>query len=215
MAFRNRIRCFICDVAGQPRVMKKLDEDNNENKRQIAIRFRQDLRRPIEELRNESRLCMTCFRLVESEIDMQDDPTCIRLNVLKQSDMRTCLICNANNNVHRLSPAARAQVFIIGYQLQCFLTNLQKVSKAHESDFINQNNLSDEDFKLLSSMTKEQFRELLQYCDPVPEPKGNRYVYEKDLLAFLCKLRQGLCDDFLRVILIIKAGKPLAWPSPQ
>ena len=86
------------------------------------------------------------------------------------------------------------------FPYKCFLTNLQKVSKAHESDFINQNNLSDEDFKLLSSMTKEQFRELLQYCDPVPEPNGHRYVYEKDLLAFLCKLRQGLCDDFLRVL---------------
>ncbi|EGI65266.1 hypothetical protein G5I_06265 [Acromyrmex echinatior] len=49
-------------------------------------------------------------------------------------------------------------------------------------------------------MTKEQFRELLQYCDPIPEPNGHRYVYEKDLLAFLCKLRQGLCDDFLRVL---------------
>lgn len=49
-------------------------------------------------------------------------------------------------------------------------------------------------------MTKEQFRELLQYCDPVPEPNGHRYVYEKDLLAFLCKLRQDLCDDFLRVL---------------
>ncbi|EGI66282.1 hypothetical protein G5I_05245 [Acromyrmex echinatior] len=195
MAFRNRIHCFTCDVAGQPRVMKKLDGDNNENKRQIAIRFRQDLRRPIEELRNESRLCMTCFRLFESEIDMQDDPICIRLNVLKQSDMITCLICNANNNVHRLSPVAR--VFI---SVNVYIPDEVRSCPHHlaENDFLLQALLPD--FKLLSSMTKEQFRELLQYCDPVPEPNGHRYVYEKDLLAFLCKLRQGLCDDFLRVL---------------
>ena len=224
MANRN-LRCFICDVRGQPRVMKKLDGNENENKRQVAVRFRQDLRMPFEEIRNESRLCATCFRLVVSEIEMEDDRTCVRLNVLKQSDGRSCLICNAYDNVHKLTAAARAKVFLkinvfipdtvrcclhhltengfildalfrglrylnrvyrlTGEQLQSFLSNLRDVSISNEAQLVCQDKLSDDDFKLFTSLTKQQFREMLDYCDPVPIQDGNRYVREKDLLVFL------------------------------
>ena len=46
-------------------------------------------------------------------------------------------------------------------------------------------------------MTRDQFREMYTYCDPVPEPGGKvRYVKKKNLLTFVCKLRHNLSDDF-------------------
>lgn len=60
--------------------------------------------------------------------------------------------------------------------------------------------MSSDEFKLISPVTKEQFQEMLRFCDPVPVQNDHRYVREKDSLAFLCKLRQGLCDDFFKVI---------------
>lgn len=240
MAFRNNIRCFLCDFAGTPRVMKKLDGLDNNIKQQIAARFRQNLRMPFQVVGNDSRLCINCYRLVTSEIEMQNDPTCIQLNVLKQTDNKTCLICNENNILHKLSSSARAEVFMIaniyigntarccqhhltddghlikallpglqylnrfykltGHELQNFLSKLREVSTEKGSLIISPNKLSDIDFKLCTSVTKQNFQELLNYCDSLVVPLGRRYVHEKDLLAFLCKLRQGLSDDFLKVI---------------
>ncbi|KAL3270144.1 hypothetical protein HHI36_009202, partial [Cryptolaemus montrouzieri] len=43
---------------------------------------------------------------------------------------------------------------------------------------------------------------MLTFCDPVTldGERGHIYVNEKDLLTFLCKLGQGLSDDFLEII---------------
>ncbi|KYN19756.1 hypothetical protein ALC57_07909 [Trachymyrmex cornetzi] len=57
-----------------------------------------------------------------------------------------------------------------------------------------------EDFGCFSPVTKEQFQDLFTYCDRVPCENGYRYVSKKDLLMFLCKLRQGLSDEFLKAI---------------
>ena len=61
--------------------------------------------------------------------------------------------------------------------------------------------LPDEDFKVLTSMTKENFHDILAQCkdgDPVPGEKHK--MNSRDLLLFLVKLRQGLSDQFLKVL---------------
>jgi len=48
-------------------------------------------------------------------------------------------------------------------------------------------------------LNKEQFEDLLPFCDPVLDT-GVRNISKRDLMTFLCKLRQELSDEFLRVI---------------
>lgn len=55
MVFGN-LNCFIYDYADVLRVMKRFNRKENEHKRQIAARYRQDLRMLFEEIRDESRL---------------------------------------------------------------------------------------------------------------------------------------------------------------
>ena len=40
----------------------------------------------------------------------------------------------------------------------------------------------------------------MTYCDPIPVEGDHRIVHKKDVLAFLCKLRQGCSDEFLKII---------------
>uniref|UniRef100_A0ABD2W2Z6 SWIM-type domain-containing protein n=1 Tax=Trichogramma kaykai TaxID=54128 RepID=A0ABD2W2Z6_9HYME len=56
--------------------------------------------------------------------------------------------------------------------------------------------LSDEEVYNLTSLTKEQFNVLYTYCDRVP----TRSITRRDLLLFLCKMRQGVSDEFLTTI---------------
>lgn len=222
--------------------MKRLSADNLDRKRKLALGFRRDLRLPLQEIEPESRFCFNCFQLINSQIQLLDDPTCIRLNVLRQSYRINCFICNEEENMPRLSLDARVRVFVnmnifipeaarcclhhlcdngyllealyptllyinrlyhlSGKQLQSFLGSIQTAARAklERTNLTNLNSLLDEEFKLISPVTKQQFQELLTYCDPVPVANGNRYVHEKDLLTFLCKLRKGLSDDFLKLI---------------
>jgi len=36
--------------------------------------------------------------------------------------------------------------------------------------------LSDNEFEYLTSLTKAQFNELYEYCDPIPVQGGSRYI---------------------------------------
>ncbi|KYN12400.1 hypothetical protein ALC57_15429, partial [Trachymyrmex cornetzi] len=85
-----------------------------------------------------------------------------------------------------------------GNELQDVLRELRNVANnASNSRYDNENNFTDEEFYSLSPITKEQFRDLFSYCDPVVQQNGLLYVSKKHLLTFLCKMRQGLSDDFL------------------
>jgi len=53
------------------------------------------------------------------------------------------------------------------------------------------------EFNVISPINKQQIAELFTYCDPVPYRDRYRQICKKDLLCFLCKFRQGLCDDLL------------------
>lgn len=89
------------------------------------------------------------------------------------------------------------QCVIQGPYLQIFLQELREVS-LDKRRFSDANDLSDEEVHTLTSLSKDQFNELYTYCDRVPPE--NRIVSRKDLLTFLCKLRQGLSDEFLTVL---------------
>ncbi|KMQ84797.1 vacuolar protein sorting-associated protein 13c [Lasius niger] len=87
---------------------------------------------------------------------------------------------------------------IKGPQLQIFLQQLRNVAN-NQNKFENETSFSEDEFKSISPINKDQFLELFRYCDRVPCTGGYRYIQIKDLLTFLCKLRQELSDDFLRI----------------
>ncbi|KAL3273389.1 hypothetical protein HHI36_014836, partial [Cryptolaemus montrouzieri] len=59
---------------------------------------------------------------------------------------------------------------------------------------------SADDLQTMISFTKPQFEELFTYTDPVEDETFLRYVKRKDLILFLCKLRQGLSDFSSKLI---------------
>lgn len=87
---------------------------------------------------------------------------------------------------------------IDGQEMLSFLNRIREMcSRKH---YLNKNDLSDDEFNCIAPISKQQFGELLAYCDPVEQHGNLRYISEKDLLTFLCEMRQGLSDDFFKVI---------------
>lgn len=231
--------CYICDRGFHGRQLVRINGDENMIKRQIAIMRRDALLHPPLELDEESRLCANCNRSILQEIQLlNEDPTCLKLNVLSQTTNSTCVICNARNNLHRLSIECRVHVFIEtdiyiptnvrscqhhldenGLFLRVLLRGLRSINRPRKVDgqemlaFLNQLkivcctkaksldvNLTEEEFKCIAPITKEQFEELFLYCDPVMHYGTLKNISRKNLLTFLCKMKQGLSDDFLKVI---------------
>lgn len=240
MAFRNLFICFVCDGRFQARQMRRIDGSDNVAKKDIAI-FRRDMAgRPALEVTDLTRLCVNCNRSIRDEIELlEQDPTCMRINVLTQTRSASCLICNQEHDVQRLSLQARVNIFITsdiyipsntrscpnhldgkgfllrvlhagltfinrpyiikGKELQMFIQELRKnvVTASHYED---EEDFDEEDFKIMTSLTKAQFRNLFTFCDPLYKQGVNSYVTKKDLLTFLTKMRQGICDDVLKII---------------
>ena len=231
---------YVCNRRFNLRQLAFVNGDANINKRQIAITRRDELNHPPLGLDENWRLCLNCKWSINNEIDLINaDPTCLRLNVLTQRASQTCIICNAQNDIQRLSIQCRIQVFIKrniyvpdnvsscphhldangfffnilllglqsinrpcvirGQQLQVFLEEMRNIALNRRIG-IDCNNLTDEEFECVSPINKQQYEELLTYCDPVLQNGKLRYVKRKDLLVFLCKMRQGLSDDFLKLI---------------
>lgn len=88
---------------------------------------------------------------------------------------------------------------IKGQQLQVFLEALRNIAN-NNNRYGNENSFTEDEFKCIAPITKQQFQELYTYCDPIFQERGIRNVTKKDLLIFLCKLRQGLSDEFLKVL---------------
>lgn len=90
-------------------------------------------------------------------------------------------------------------IIVPGRDLQRFFRKLREIILDpwnHSSQ-----RFSEEEFLTLTSLTEDQFNTLHEFCVPVPRnDAGFRYVSRKDLLCFLCKIRQGVSDEFLRVI---------------
>ena len=113
MAFRVRLNCFICNNLSNPQIMSRMGGENNALKRELAINRRDQAGRPAMEITNETRICNTCnFSICQEIRILENDPTCIRLNVLTQTSSHTCLICNAPQNIHRLTLRCRIDIFV-------------------------------------------------------------------------------------------------------
>ncbi|XP_051176697.1 uncharacterized protein LOC127291551 [Leptopilina boulardi] len=223
--------------------MVRIFGDENEQKRQIAILRRESLNHLPEEVQAESRVCFNCNISIDTEIRMlEEDPNCLRLNVVKLRRINVCIFCNNVQNLTRLSTECRIKVFVLkrifmpesvrccdlhldengfiprllmnglqfvnrpyrldGRQVQEILEHLCDSSSYNGHDFNDEESFSKEEFKSFSPITREQFHHLYtNYIVPVPEPgrNTNRNVSKKHLLTFLCKLRQNLSDDFLKV----------------
>ncbi|EZA56076.1 hypothetical protein X777_03921 [Ooceraea biroi] len=200
MAFRNLLRCYVYDKRFAPRLMTRIDGDENADKCEIAIRRRDGFHRPPLDVTHLTRICSNYNQSIRNEIAaIEQDPTCLQLNVLTQTRNSTCLICNATNDIHRISVECKANVFIVQ---NIYIPENVKSCRRHLDDrgFILQPFLDDDEFECFCPITKVQFRELFAYCDRIPCQGGYRYVSKKDLLTFLCKMRQGLSDDFLKVM---------------
>ena len=123
MAFQNRRRCYVCDVLFPPRLTCHLEGEKNMLIRDIAVSRRDDLQRPPLIITPLTRLCKNCMRGIRQEINLlENDPLCVRLNVLTQTSSNDCLICNGVNNIHRLT--LKCRVDVIGKKIFTFLSIL-------------------------------------------------------------------------------------------
>lgn len=237
------IPCYICPAQSRAQLMVRLFGENNADKRDIAVRRRGNQGRDPLEIEAQSRICNRCNASIVEEIRiLENDPECLRLNVLTQTANHTCLICNEPNG-HRLTLESRTDIFLKrniyvpvgtrccinhldgeGIMLDIFLEGLRyfdrpiilpgpdmqsflqclreqavnNVKKRYE----NETHFNDDEFTALSPISKQEFNDLFTYCERVPVHNTNyyRYVSKKDLLCFLCKLRQGISDEFLNVV---------------
>ncbi|KYM96864.1 hypothetical protein ALC62_12474 [Cyphomyrmex costatus] len=198
MVFR-KLRCYVCDGRFAPRLMTRIDGDDNAAKREIAINRRDGFQRPALEVTDLTKICTNCNQSIRNEIvAIEEDPACLRLNVLTQTRNSTCLICDrTDKNV--LSIECKANVFI---SHNIFIPQNTKSCQHHLNveGMLLGPLVQDSEFQCLCPINKQQFAELFTFCDTVPCTGGYRYVHKKDLLMFLCKMRQGLSDEFLRII---------------
>ena len=84
-----------------------------------------------------------------------------------------------------------------GSEMISYFEVMRKIihEKSGKRDFSKVNEYTDEEFEIVSPLTKLQFYDLLHYCEP-GEYNGNiRYIFEKYLITFLFKLRLGVSDD--------------------
>lgn len=238
----NRNVCYTCNQRMNIRNMVRIINDDNNNAKNEIIQTRREafglLPAPIRQI---SRICLNCNRTIVDELrNVENDPTCLRLNVLRQTLNTTCVLCNNNENLTRLSIKCRVHIFITvniyvpesvrvcqhhldendhifrqflpglefvnrpykikGGQLALFLQELRVTSKQEKWQFCDIDSFSDDEFKSISPITKNQFRDLYRYCDNIFSQNQRRFVSEKDLLTFLCKIKQGLSDHFLKAI---------------
>lgn len=208
MAFRIRWLCFICNQPFRPALLVRIDGDENIAKSEIAIRRREEFELPPLHIDDSTRLCINCNRSVTDEIFLiENNPDAIRLNVLTQTASRSCVICNAVNNVYTVSTQCRVNVFVSlnifvpagvktcqhhlddrgfflrplmlgfryinrpyvlgGRQLEMFLQELRQVSE-NTIKYDHEENFTDADFEVMFPLTKVQFRDIFNHCDPVP-----------------------------------------------
>lgn len=86
---------------------------------------------------------------------------------------------------------------VTGEELARILQALEEYIRLDQPDVIDIDSLSNDDFKLVSPITKEPFGHLVNSCH---DGGRTRNVERKDLLMFLWNLGQGLSDSFRKLI---------------
>jgi len=111
---RNLSSCFICDSTLIPRAMVKLKiHEDNTIKREIAIDKQREAGKPAIEIVDEILICNNCnISICQVLRTLENNPSCVRLNILSQTSFNTCLICNAPYGVRRLSLKCRIDIFV-------------------------------------------------------------------------------------------------------
>ncbi|KAJ8685550.1 hypothetical protein QAD02_021343 [Eretmocerus hayati] len=129
MAFRNLLTCFICEGRFPPQNMSRIDGDQNAHECEIAINWREGFDRPALKITPLTRICFVCNRSILQEIrTVQENPMCVRLNVLARTRTSSCFICNAQDNIHRLFVECKANVFS---QRDIFIPHNVRSCRAH------------------------------------------------------------------------------------
>lgn len=188
---------------------------NNESR--VCINCDRMLNRELEELRREpdcvvlnvlrqrsSHTCMIC-NSPENRPRLNLNARAsifIELNIYVPASSRCCLghLTPSGLLLAELNPmlmSVKRRYKLAGAELSSFLQRLRKQKKKNDIDI---DSISEEDFKIISPVTKQQFQDLFQYCVPVHNDGQMRYVSEKKLFMFLIKMHQGLSDDFLKVL---------------
>lgn len=93
--------------------MARIYGDDNNAKRVIAIARRERFIRTALSVTDLTRICINCNQSIMNEIlELEQNPHCLRLNVLTQTANHSCLICNCVDNIHRLSLDCRIHVLL-------------------------------------------------------------------------------------------------------
>lgn len=131
MAFCQRTFCFVCNVEATPRSMDFLNGEEKEHKREIAIRFRENLRRPAAQFIDTSRICFSCLTIITREEELENDPACTKLKMLHYFANNSCFVCQRNRNLTKLSKKARVDIFL---QTDIFVTSYVRSCPEHLDD---------------------------------------------------------------------------------
>lgn len=236
-----RVRCYVCNDLTPPRTMRLIHNFNNNQKTEIALRYRQELNHPALDINNLSRVCINCDNLITQDLQALQNPESLRLKIIKQRSTDTCMVCNImQNGLQHLSVQARVQVYIDtniyipsrsqtcpqhlddsgfllkifyntfqflnrpivlgGIEISSFLSTLRLSAVEYQKKSIHRESVTDENFVYLTSLTKAQFNDLYNYCDPAFIGNQLRYISKDSLFIFLIKMRHGLSDDLLKIL---------------
>ncbi|KAJ8671059.1 hypothetical protein QAD02_002318 [Eretmocerus hayati] len=180
MAFRNLLTCFIYEGRFPLQNMSRIDGDQNVHECEIAINRREGFDRPALGITSLTRLCFVRNRCILQEIrTVQENPLCVRLNVLARKRTSSCFICDARDNIHRISVeygsilkplsdgigSINQPCIILGPYLTSFLEGLRTVSRKREA-FHDPLNLDDNEFVCSNSLKKTSSKTSLRFVIP-------------------------------------------------
>ncbi|GLV46425.1 hypothetical protein CBL_20765 [Carabus blaptoides fortunei] len=173
------LQCYVGERAFNARQLVRLIGDDNILKRHMAISKRDDLGRQGLALNDEKRNIYVSPNVRSCEHHLDEDGLYIPI------------LLPGLQFINR-------PLRIDGQEIATFLEHLRV--RANKPVGLHIAKLSDEEFKCIAPITKDQFEELHVYCDSVIHNGKRRYTSKKNLLTFLCKMRQGLSDEFLKDI---------------
>lgn len=93
--------------------MVRIDGEDDIDKQEIAELRRQAAGRPPLDILEEIKTCFNCHQAILTDLrTMENNPNYLRLNVLSPATSRACTICNARQNIHRMSMECRVNMFV-------------------------------------------------------------------------------------------------------